>query len=158
MLSKYMNKYNKGITLLEILISIAILTLVSIMVIIVARPVVNYYEINRVTRGGASIIEKARVQSTYSKEASKYSVKIFSDKFVLFKGTVYDPDEPSNYVFDFGSRVELAASTLEEGDVITFDRITGRTTNSGTIKLWIPNATTSSSTIIIGKTGIIEVR
>jgi Tfp pilus assembly protein FimT len=158
-MKKTFAKYVRGFSTLEIIAVVSIMLIITGIVLVSSSSSIRFYELNRVTHSLASLIKKARVQSVYSENASKYSIKLFEDRAVLFAGTTYTEGTPTNEVYSFGSRVELATTSLDiNSDIITFDRITGKTDNFGTIILWAISATTTSSTIKVGKTGIIEVQ
>jgi len=138
---------------------IGILGALSAMILISSSDSIRYYELSRVSRGLQSHIEKARTQSVYSKNGDKYSIRLFSNRAVIFQGLSYVEGGSTNEEFNFGTRVVVSTTSLVVStSTITFDRITGKTNNSGWIRLWISNATTSSTTIAIQKTGIIEMR
>lgn len=149
----------KGFSLIEILITIAILGTISAILLIASAPAINQYELSRVTRGLASHIEKARTQAVYSKEGERWGVRLFSNRAVIFPGNTYTEGGSMNEEYEFGNRVVIATTTLTMStSTISFDRISGRANNPGSIKLWLQSATTSSSTISIQRTGIIEIR
>jgi hypothetical protein len=89
----------------------------------------------------------------------KHGVKVSSTTATLFEGITYTAGTATNQIVTFDSRVTLASMSINGGgDTIVFDKVTGSTNNYGTIRFYITNASTSSSTVTIGETGIIQVQ
>lgn len=149
----------QGITLIELMVVISILVVLAAIIMVSFRSIINRYNLEKSTNGIITLLEKARVQSTNSKNGSKYSVYFSPTEAVLYAGTTYSPTATSNLRFEIGNGVEIATTSFAVGtNTVTFERINGTTYNWGSMKLWIINATSASSTIIIGETGIIESR
>lgn len=149
----------RGITLIEILVTITILLIVASIVVGSFRSVTSTYELKRVTNTVATMIEEARSYSISSKNGSKYSIRVEPTRVIRYEGTIYNSSDVNNYVFDLGSNIIVASSSFVGGTTtVTFEKITGKTYNYGSINFAISGATTSSSTISINKTGIITVR
>src|SRR3989344_1027883 len=82
------NFYQKGITIIELLIVIVVIGIMALIVL----PQFSYIKENQVLKNGVSdilsSIDKARGQTLSSLNSSEYGVHFESDKVIIFKGTV----------------------------------------------------------------------
>lgn len=152
-------KGTRGITIVEVLATIAILGIVSVIVVGSFSSVTSSYKLKKITNTVATVIEEARSYSINSRNGSKYSIRFEPTKVVRYEGSVYDPNSASNYILNLDSSIIVASSSFVGGtSTVTFEKITGKTNNYGFVKFALSRATTSSSTISINKTGIIEIQ
>src|SRR3989338_4195149 len=119
------NFYQKGITIIELLIVIVVIGIMALIVL----PQFSYIKENQVLKNGVSdilsSIDKARGQTLSSLNSSEYGVHFESDKVIIFKGTVFSAIAPDN-------------------ENIYFNRLSGSPSVTGTVTL----STTNYSKII----------
>lgn len=148
-----------GISLIEIIIVVAIIGILSVIVVGSVSRQSSFYALQKAAGETAVLLEKAHTRAQNSYNGAKHSVYIASTTATLFEGTTYATSTATNQVITFDSRITLATTSINGGgNIITFDKVTGGTTNYGTIRFYITSASTSSSTITIGETGIIQVQ
>jgi Tfp pilus assembly protein FimT len=101
-------------------------------------------------------LEEARAKTLASKDASQFGVRFSNSKFTLFKGSSFNASDPENQTFDLDTFNTITTISLTGGgsDVI-FARLTGETTQSGTLTI-SSNKTSEARTITVYKTGIVE--
>ena len=99
-------------------------------------------------------LRDARAKTLASVNGSEYGVVIDPDKFTLFVGATYDSMASTNQVFDFSSYIHASSSTIS---TVVFQRLTGNSSASGTIDMYLISDPTVKRTIGIGGTGLINV-
>jgi Tfp pilus assembly protein FimT len=156
-----MSNYTKGISVLEILITIAILAVVTAVTFTAFVNTYKYHALDKAEATVMSMLNQARTYTLASQNAASYGVHIATSTVTLFYGAAYAANEPSNEVVQLDRRVYVATTTLNGGGSnIVFSRLTGMTTNYGTITLGLVSTSTDSTstttTIRIHQTGIIE--
>jgi len=145
-----------GFTLIEILI------VISIIVVLLAISTSSFTNINKAeslkadVRNIISVIDEARGKTLSSKNSSQYGVHFEEFNTTLFTGAIYSSGNPTNQVTGLGSLTHISSISLNGGgsDVI-FDRLTGATSQSGTITVTLKDSSDSKN-ISISSTGIIE--
>ena len=140
----------KGVTLVEILVIVAI---IGILFAIVGLPFLKFRQqqaLQNTTNAVVSVINEARTKTLAAVNSSVYSVRIQSDRVILFSGASYNSADTTNQTTLFETPITGTWSlqpTPGTTDTITFVRLTGTTTNSGTITLSIPSGATRTVTI-----------
>lgn len=119
--------HNRGFTLPELMIS------VSIIMIIFAFSGINLLRIipeSSLTEVSGSFMADAKSQQQSAMLGESpgslqidYSIKIDETSYTLFRGSTFDPNDPSNYTVAYPENV--TADTNFSGDKITFSSITG---------------------------------
>ena len=146
------NFYQKGITIIELLIVIVVIGIMALIVL----PQFSYIKENQVLKNGVSdilsSIDKARGQTLSSLNSSEYGVHFESDKVIIFKGTVFSAIAPDNENIDLTSPATISAITLGGGGSdIYFNRLSGSPSVTGTVTL---STTNYSKIITISSTGV----
>jgi len=149
-------KNKKGFTTLEILI---VLSIMSILTAIVFSAFINVRKNQALAIDTSTIVEvlrQARSQTLSSYSSSRYGVRLSSVKVTLFAGSSYNPNDSANKDFILNSSDTILTITLVGGgsDVL-FDRLTGETSQNGTVVLSSPS-TGETKTVTIYKTGLVE--
>lgn len=151
---KYEKQNSLGITLIELVITIGILIILSTMAI----PFFWYFQkksdLNNNTEEIVNILRLAQNKTLASESASNYGVYFESDKFVLFKGTNYDPLSEDNNIRNLSENLEIYEIILTGGGLaIVFDRVVGTTSQFGSISLRLKTNPSKSQTIYIENSG-----
>lgn len=142
---------------MEIIVVIAIFAL-AVSAILNSFGQLNQNQVvNKNTELVATVLREARSLTLSSKGGNQYGVHLESSQVVLFQGATYNPAAPSNIYYALNSLGNISVITLAGGgsDVV-FDRLTGDTSQSGTIKLSLLSDTSSTRTITISGTGLVE--
>lgn len=145
---------NKGITLLEVVIVIAI---IGILLTITTFSFSQFRNARALTQSRdtvISVLSEARSRTLASVNGEQYGVHILSDRVVLFVGSTYDPLSTTNELFYYESPVVLGSVSLNGGgSTIVFQKISGITNSYGTIVL---QKGSDSYTVSILPSGIIN--
>jgi prepilin-type N-terminal cleavage/methylation domain-containing protein len=148
---------NKGVTIIEILLVIAIIT------IVLAISVVGFSALNARkaletdTIKIVSAFNDARSKTLSSKGPSQYGVHIEATEVVVFRGTSYSASDPENEVITLSPSSRITQMNLSSaGSDIIFSRLTGASSKSGTITVGLVNDPATTRLVTIYLTGIVE--
>ncbi|MEK7607761.1 MAG: prepilin-type N-terminal cleavage/methylation domain-containing protein [Patescibacteria group bacterium] len=141
-------------TLMEVMIVITITTIIATISIISFVSFSRREALDASATALASGLRDARSQTLASVGGSQYGIAINSNKFTLFQGVVYDPMASTNKSFDFSSYV-LASSSIS---AVVFQRLTGNSTASGTIDVYLVSDSTVKRSVSISSTGLVNVQ
>ena len=149
----------KGFTLIEILIVITVLAMISTLIFASFSKFNSAQILNGTTQTVLSILDEARALTLASKNNLSYSVHFETSKVVLFKGTTYSASDTDNDVTILNNRVTVSDISLNGGgsDVL-FDKLTGKTSQSGTITITLTSDANRFKTIKIGTAGVSEIQ
>lgn len=147
----------KGFTLIEVLVSLALLAIVSGIVFISFSDLSDANALDSSVSNTVARLNEARSKTLSSKEDMQYGVHLQSDSIISFAGSSYVIDDPSNKSYDLNNAVEISNISIAGGSDIVFDRLTGQTDNIGTFSIRLKDDINASSTIKVFGTGIIQV-
>lgn len=148
----------KGFSLLELVISISILAVIIFLGFFYFPKDQDQKILDREVQNFIVLLEQAKSLAVSSKGASVYSVFVEQNKATLFSGTNYVSGESSNIEIIFKSPVFVSAINLNGGSqTITFDRLSGKTDDYGTVVFSIPTDSLNiSKTVSILSSGVIQ--
>ncbi len=157
-----MNKFfrnSRGLSLVEIIFSIAILAVLAITSIIWFMNYQRQTELNSASKTVMDILRDAQFRSISGKDFKKWGVYFDAsgEKIVLFcdEGSGYDSAvvKEENYLSGF---VKITNVSLNgEGKEILFDKIRGETSQYGTIKIESGVNSNDSIIITVARLGLI---
>ena len=145
-----LNFLERGVTLLEILIALAVITILAAVVLPGFGKVRKIQVLKSATENIVSVIEKARSQTLSSLDSSVYGIHFGSSSAVIFMGSSYDPNSGTNEVVGIISPATISGGTLYNGSVY-FNRLSGLPSTTGNIIVSVPGM--SSKTITISSFG-----
>lgn len=124
-----------GFTLLEIVIVVALLTLVGSLALVSFLRARVSRELVTTTQNVLSVLARAQANSLAGRDDSSWGVRLDQAQYVLFRGTTYASatlTEP----YPVAGRLEIVnVSLVGGGQEVVFDRITGATVQPGTFEL-----------------------
>lgn len=148
----------RGFTLIEILITLVILSVVGGLTFAYFSRLNEGKTLEANTALVASVIEQARALTLNAKNAVAYGVHLESGGVTLFVGPTYNTLAGTNVVTSLHSMVGIRDITLASGgDDILFQRLTGETANSGYLEVFLHSDSNKYRTISVGATGIVSV-
>lgn len=156
---------NKGVTIIEILVSIAIIGIIFAIVIPNFSDFGKEQALNNTTSDIVSLLNKAKSDADSLTLSTDYSVHFESDRAVYFIGTSFTEPNATNIEIVFDPSVTIPASgginLNGGGSNVTFSRLTGNTrgyvTGYGTINVQLVSDATRQKTITINRTGPVSV-
>ncbi len=147
---------NSGFTFIETLISIAIIVVVAV---IFSSALSLFKESGQLDESQSAImgfLRDARARTLSSENNTNYGVHFETTQTVLFRGSSYNSLNSTNETYVFPSLVKISAISLVGGSDVVFQRLSGTTTNSGTVTLQSQNNTSRTRTITIYATGNVN--
>ena len=144
---------NKGVTLIELLIAIAIITLMSAAAIPIYGNLQVSSQINENSTLIIQTIRTARQNSISRVNNLGHGVRFFSNSFVMYQGTDYGTRQ-AQYDREIPLDSSLAITTNLTNDEVNFSRSTGVPSEAGEVTL--SHDLGDVKTIIINKFGAIE--
>lgn len=144
-------KFLRGFTIIEILIVIAILTILVSSILSSSNNVSGSETLNTTVTSVISILNEAKSLAVSSKDASNYGVRILNNKLVSFKNN-YGTE---NKEVAISGLLTVSTSSGIGTDVI-FYNVSGNTSASGTVTITVSNDPSEKGIINIYSTGLIE--
>ncbi|MGM0482427.1 MAG: type II secretion system protein [Patescibacteria group bacterium] len=144
---------NRGFTLVEIIVVIAILVLISSLLLSVFLSLRNYRALERDVAEVKACLEEARIYTQGSKEDSSYGVYFSGDEITLFKGDSWSTKEKELRSYTFNSSTDLIAGGVNDGDEVVFSGLFGKPGVSGDINL---SGVDRDITISVLSSGFVE--
>lgn len=143
-------------TLIELIVSIAILLIVGTVTI---GAVSKYRERQALDKSVAmltSILERARSKTLTNEKNTIHSVRLNTERIVLFQGG-FSSSSVNNEYYSFDPLVEIGQMSLTSGtNTLSYRKLTGQSLATGTVELRLKRSTTTKKSVIIYSSGLIE--
>ncbi len=149
----------KGFTMIEMLVVIAL----SFMVLgLTAAAFVGISDNQSLDKNAGivfSVIQKAKADTLNAKSGQEYGVKFASTSVTLFQGTVYNSSDATNVVYNISTKVSMSLLQLTgNATTLYFNQISGEPSATGTIKYKLNSNASSTKTITVYGSGLIEMQ
>lgn len=144
---------SKGFTLTEVLAAISILTILAFLATVSYRPFTRRVDLQTTTQQLLATLHQARDKTLASEGSSSYGVYLAADRYVLFRGTAYNPSDPANETHALPANLELYDISVGSGSSVVFDRLEGTTSGGGSVGLRLIANPAESAKIVILATG-----
>jgi len=149
-------KINKGFTLTELLVVIAIMAIILSISFYFFSNLNKKEALEKDVAGLTAFIRNARLLSVVSKDASPFGIHLEGGRAVLFEGNIYTAGGVNEKIIAFSKEVYMSSYSLNLGSPdIVFTRLTGNTSDFGTITLSLKDGS-ASTTITILRTGVVQ--
>ena len=155
-------RFFRGITLLEVIVSIGILMMLTSLAI---APFANYRDRKALESSAETVLavfSQAHLDAISSKGNISYGVRIRSNDVVLFSGSVYPGDgSPGNVVYPLATSVIVSAASFSNSCAIgscaiVFSRLSGQANPFGTFTLQAKNRSTMNIVITVSGIGALS--
>lgn len=154
--SHLITELRKGFTLTELLVVIAVMALIGS---IVWGGLSNYREVQALQSTADVIVAtlgEARSRAISSVEAKQYGVHFEEKRIVLFEGNQYLSSSASNTITILNNAISVSSSGLTASSTeIVFEKITGKGSASGQIKVFLTADVDKNFVIIVEPIGIV---
>lgn len=142
---------------MEALIVFSVSALLCVLTFTTFSDVYKSHALDKTRITAVSLLEQARSNSMASRDSLQYGVHFASSTITIFEGSVYAASATSNNVFYMSPFVELSTSTINGGGQdIVFGRLTGTTSDSGSLTFSLSSNASTTKSVIVHPTGIIE--
>lgn len=150
---------NRGVSMVEILVVIAILSILSVMTFQTFWKMNSTKAIETDAFRVLLELQEARSLTVSSKNADQFGVHLATSSVILFEGASFVSGSSTNVTTTLNPAVIVSSTTLAGGgaDVI-FKRLSGETSQNGTVTLSLVASSTVKKTITIYKTGVVEMQ
>lgn len=150
-------KTKEGLSVIEILMTIAIAGILMVVSVSVFSSLSNSQSLDRDAQNVRSQIEKARTMAINSVDGVEHGVKFTSSKIEVFSGTVYNANNVEAH-YDIPAKSTISSIALTGGATeLYFAKLTGNASKSGTVVV-SPASGGTGKTISIYATGISEIQ
>ena len=146
----------KGFNLLEILISVAILSLLAVLSVGYFSGLKRAIALDGVIESVASLTREARTKTLAPEDASAFGIHFEESRAVLFKGTEFTEGNPDNKAYLVPSEAKIFNISFTGGNLV-FRRLTGEPQEAGSVSIGLRVDTSSSKTLFINTAGLIYV-
>lgn len=144
--------------MLELLIVIGVLTLLAGIILSSFTGFRNSKVLDTAVEDVLTTLSQARGDTLASKDGYQYGVHLDADQVVLYRGATYSSIDPTNVEVALDGALEITSIALTGGGQnVLFDRLTGKTSQSGTFVIRVGNDTSKTRTITVNGTGVASV-
>lgn len=148
---------NRGMTLIEILIAIAIIGILGTVTFGALSPSNDQQLLRGATDRVVSVLADARARTLAASDDQQYGVHFDTDQVVLFVGDTYTAGAAGNEVEKLPRRVSITSIALADGgSEVVFARLTGAASTDGEIVLELAASPPQQRTITIDTSGIVS--
>jgi Tfp pilus assembly protein PilV len=146
-----------GFTLVETLVVVSITVIITAMMMVSFKTYNTSEALSKDQAKVVSALERARSLTINSFNSSEYGVHFASTSVTIFKGSTYSSSDVNNIVTILHPLVQVKSVNVAGGSMdVVFEQLTGETTQIGTTTLSLKTATTTTKTITIYGTGLIQ--
>lgn len=147
-------KLKKGFTLIEVLTMVGILIILTSISIPAFRFFQKETDLNNTTEEIINNLRLAQGKTLSSEGASQYGVRFETGKYILFKGTNYNPLALDNEIHELPQGIEIYGIDIAGGgSEAVFSRLTGATNQFGNFSLRLKTDASKTKTIYIENSG-----
>ena len=151
-------RMRNGFSLAEILISIAIMSLLAFSAVYSFSSSSGDKYLDKDSNMLLSLLDRARSSTLSGNSSSQYGVNFTATSATLFMGASYVSGAAGNEVSVLDNPVRLTGISLAgSGSAVVFTRLTGKTSQNGTLTLSLVASTTRTRVITVYATGISEL-
>lgn len=131
----YLENANKGFTLIEIILALSVMAILMVSVSTVLYGFYRRLTLRTSADEVKSAVLKSQVSAVSISNNDFHGIHFDNDKYVIFKGDVYNPADPENEIGSLPVGVNVTNITLDANDNVIFDKLTGEPSITGSLKL-----------------------
>jgi prepilin-type N-terminal cleavage/methylation domain-containing protein len=149
-----MAKHAHGFTLIELIVSMAVLAVIVGFIVVAFQNYANYQRFNTASSLLKTTLLNTRADARNSVSGQPHGIKISNNSITTFVGNTYNATNPNNQVISFNEVTftpDLSAGT----DEIIFAQLSGLPSATGTITI-AGSVYAASSTATITASGVIQ--
>lgn len=144
-----------GFTLIEILVAISIMLIMLAITIDMTKSLNDSVNLENAGKNVDLKIRTAKSRSIGALGDSNYGVHFETSRVVVFAGSTFDDSDPENEVFTLPDKIEIDVASIDfgGGNDLVFERLTGNTSDYGSVSLRVINDVSKTRTIFINSNG-----
>lgn len=148
----------EGFSLIELVVVVAILLILAGFFLISLNLLRHKNSLDYSAQEIIKTLRLAQNKTLASEGNSSFGVNFASNKFTLFKGSVFNQFDAENQERKLTTDVTISQINLANAtSSIVFDRLTGTTANNGFIKIELTNDSSQNKDIFIETSGAVSV-
>lgn len=152
---RYRIQKNRGVTFLELTISVGILAILLVLIIPSFMDFRRKSILNTETQNIITLVNKARLYSMSSMEDTQYGIHFETGKAVLFQGDTYSAGAGTNEELVLNPALTFSSVVVNGGGAeVVFQKVTGATNQNATTTLLVTGST-ASTTIVVRPSGVV---
>ncbi len=137
---------------MELVVVVAILGVMATLSVVSLSNFLKKESLASTASALAGAIREARSRTLASVKGQQYGVRIDSDRFAVFSGAAYSADSAETpYIFPNGVRATTAIPN------VVFSRVTGNSSASGTIDLYVTSSASTKKSVGVQGTGLVTI-
>ncbi len=144
----------KGFSIYEFVMALAIFVFLAAGILAALSAFRNTQDLDRAANDVLTALREARERTLSSEGGSQFGVFVDASRAVVFPGTTYIEGGAGNKIFSFSPRVEAYSITLP-GGIVTFERLTGAASASGTVSVRLKADTTKIRAVSVNSNGLV---
>lgn len=147
----------KGFTLIEIIISISIISILTVIAVNTLSGASDRKELEGIADSVVAELDQAKANSQAGKDGESHGIKFNSDSYITFSGSSFDVDDSNNQTFNINSeKFDITEDISNVDNAVIFSKIYGEI--GDTVTITIADLDDSNSIdVIIGKLGEVSV-
>ncbi len=150
-----MNHTKKGLTLIEILITLGILTIITGLAITAFKKFREERSLDTTATQVKSMLNRARQQTFSAKNNAVFGVRLNTGAAYLYQNTF--STSTAVQIISFDPYVRISSMNLKNAtNTILFSRLTGETMATGTIVISLVSSSTRSRTLTVYQSGLVD--
>lgn len=145
----------KGFTVLEFLVSMSILVVLATIIFASVSTFRNNKGLQIVAEDILYLLNEGRNNTLSAKDYYSYGVHFEPSEITVFRGATYSSSDLNNKTVEVDRSVEISNINLVGGgqDVL-FQKLTGKTSQSGAVTIRLKSDNSKTKTIIIEASGV----
>lgn len=148
---------NKGFTLFEVLIVIAIMLLLTTLSITGLHSFSSRSNHTSAAHTILGALEEAQARTLACDGDTAYGVHFEPTQVVIFQGTSYTAGAPENDIRQLPARTTISNLSIGGGNDVFFTRLNGSTSSTGTVTVALIADTNINRVITIYESGLSEI-
>ncbi|KKR46443.1 MAG: hypothetical protein UT90_C0019G0005 [Parcubacteria group bacterium GW2011_GWA1_40_21] len=146
---------SRGFTAVEFLIALSILAILTAIIFTSMSAFRGGKALQIVSEDILSLLDEARGNTLSAKDSYAYGTHFEFSRIVLFRGATYSSSDTNNKTVLIDGAVEISNISLAGGGQnALFQRLTGKTSQSGTITIRLKSDNSKTKTITIEASGV----
>ena len=150
-------KNHAGLSIAELIVVVSIVTILAALSWTTFTQFTNFHAVDKEVGVAVSTLAYTRSQSMSAKNDSMYGIHFASTSTTIFKGATYSAADANNVTRVFSNGIIISAITLTNGATdVTFDKLSGAASASGTVEFSSSRDQTKKQIIKIYGTGLVD--
>jgi prepilin-type N-terminal cleavage/methylation domain-containing protein len=145
---------NRGFSLPEVVVAVAILGTIAGLSFASLSSFSKREALDASARSVVFALRDARMRTMASVGDTRYGLRITATSSVFFQGASFSASASTNQTSPFGSFVRASSSVQD----FIFERVTGNSSSSGIIELYLASDPAVKKTVRVQGTGLVDIQ